>query len=650
MTEKKTRTPEERACDPASVEAIRKAELDCVDLSFFRMDGQKSQCAFGTRGVCCRICHMGPCRITPKTPLGVCGADEDTIVARNFLREVAGGSAAHSDHGRHLVLLLRKIGEGRGGGYTLKDEKALRRIAKAYGIEEGDVPVPELAVKLAELFLGEFTSQEESLRTLKLAPLSRQGVWQKREASPAGIDRMVVEALHRTHMGVDHDYRNILLHAFRLALADGWGGSRIASQVSDIIFGTPTPVKSTANLGILGARTVNVLVHGHEPALSEMLAAASSDPEVRAYAQAAGAEGITLAGICCTANEILMRHGIPIAGNFLQQELAIVTGAVEMMLIDVQCCMPGLPDVARSYHTEIVSTSAMAKTVGASETRFSTDRAYETAKGLLKRAVDNYGNRDPEKVAIPGYSKPLVAGFSVESIRYMLGGTYRASFRPLNDAIIQGRIRGIAGIVGCNNPKSKLDSYINTLTRELLRENVLVLKTGCAAIASAKEGNLTPEAAFELAGPGLREVCEAVGMPPVLHMGSCVDNSRLLEAATEVVREGGLGDDLSDVPVVGVAPEWMSEKAIAIGCYFVASGIDVVLGHPFYIEGSKNVTSFLNGGAKEVFGASFHVHEDPIEAAKAVLKLLDDRREKLGINRKAERKLMDMKDRRELGV
>jgi carbon-monoxide dehydrogenase catalytic subunit len=650
VAEKKTRTAEERACDPASVEAIRKAELECVDLSFFRMDLQKNQCAFGTKGVCCRICHMGPCRITPKTPLGVCGADADTIVARNFLREVAGGAAAHSDHGRHLVLLLKKIGEGKGGGYVMKDEKALRRIARSYGVEERDVPADELAVRLAELFLSEFTSQEKHLATLKLAPPSRQGVWQKREASPAGIDRMVVEALHRTHMGVDHDYRNILLHAFRLALADGWGGSRIASQVSDIIFGTPTPVRSTANLGILGKNTVNVLVHGHEPALSEMLAAAASDPEIDACAKDAGAEGITLAGICCTANEILMRHGIPLAGNFLQQELAIVTGAVEMMLIDVQCCMPGLPDVARAYHTQIVSTSAIAKTIGATEMRFSTERAYEVSKELLKRACENFRNRDPEKVAIPGYSKPLVAGFSVESIKYMLGGTYRASFRPLNDAVIQGRIRGVVGIVGCNNPKTRLDSYINTLTRELLKENVLVLKTGCAAIASAKEGNLTPEAAFEHAGPGLREVCEAVGMPPVLHMGSCVDNSRLLEAATEVVFEGGLGDDLSDVPVVGVAPEWMSEKAIAIGCYFVASGIDVVLGHPFYINGSENVTSFMNGGVKEVFGASFHVHEDPIEAAAAILKLLDGRRETLGINRKAERKLMDMKDRRELGV
>jgi len=345
-----------------------------------------------------------------------------------------------------------------------------------------------------------------------------------------------------------------------------------------------------------------------------------------------------------------MRHGIPLAGNFLQQELAIVTGAVEMMLIDVQCCMPSLPDVAKAYHTQIVSTSHMAHTIGATEADFNTEHAYETAKDLLKRAIDNYKNRDPQKVAIPKHSKPLIAGFSVESIKYMLGGTFRASFRPLNDAIIQGRIKGVVGIVGCNNPKTKLDSYINTLTKELLKENILVLKTGCAAIASAKEGNLIPEAAFEFAGDGLREVCEAVGMPPVLHMGSCVDNSRLLEAATEIVAEGGLGDDLSDVPVVGVAPEWMSEKAIAIGCYFVASGIDVILGNPFYISGSKNVSNFLNQEAKQLFGASFHVHEDPHEAVVAILKIINERRDKLGINKKAERKLMDMKDRRELGV
>lgn len=648
--EKKAIAPEHRACDLASIESIAKAQADCVDLSFFRVERQGNPCGFGSKGLCCRICHMGPCRITAKAPAGVCGANADTIVARNFLREVAGGAAAHSDHGRHLVLLLRKIGLGLGGGYAIKDEEALTRTARLYGIDPHGIPVPELAVRLADCLLAEFTAQEEALATLKLAPPPRQGVWKKREVEPSGIDRMIVEAMHRTTMGVDHDYRSVLTHALRVALSDGWGGSRVASMVGDILFGTPTPVRSSANLGVLGADTVNVLVHGHEPALSEMLSAAANDPEIIAAAKAAGATGLTLAGICCTANEILMRHGIPLAGNFLQQELAIVTGAVEMMLIDVQCCMPGLPDVAKAYHTEIVSTSPIARTIGASASPFHTEKAYESAKELLKRAIANYKNRDPRKVAIPRHTQPLVAGFSVQSIKYMLGGSFRASFRPLNDAVIQGRIKGVVGIVGCNNPRSRLDEYTTGLTKALLKEDILILKTGCAAIASAKAGNLTPEAALEYAGPGLREVCEAVGMPPVLHMGSCVDNSRLLEAATEIVHEGGLGDDLSDVPVVGVAPEWMSEKAIAIGCYFVASGIDVILGNPFFIEGSQNVTAFLHEEAKDLYGAAFHTHTTPEEAARKIIALIEARRAKLGINRKAERKLMDMKDRRELGV
>jgi carbon-monoxide dehydrogenase catalytic subunit len=647
---KEAKKPEDRVWDAASIETLIKAERDCVETCFTRLDAQPTPCRFGSDGLCCRICYMGPCRITNKSPRGVCGADADTIVARNFLREVAGGTAAHSDHGRHLVLLLKRAAEGRGTDYVIRDEKALRRTARLYGIEEAGRTKAAVALALADLLLKEFMLQEEALSTLRLAPVRQQAVWRNQSVAPLGIDRMVVESLHRTHMGVDHDYRNLLLQAFRTALADGWGGSRIATQVSDILFGTPSPVRSDANLGVLGKETVNIIVHGHEPELSEMLAIAVRDPAIQTYAKEAGAEGITLAGICCTANEILMRHGIPVAGSFLQQELALVTGAVEMMLIDVQCCMPSLPEVARSYHTEIVSTTDIAKTVGATHLPLDRENPLASAKNLIRRAIDNFKNRDPEKVAIPDIRKPLVAGFSVEAIKYMLGGRFRASFRPLNDAIIQGRIRGIVGIVGCNNPRTRVDAYINMLTRELIGQNVLVLKTGCAAIASAKEGMLRPEAALEHAGAGLREVCEAVGMPPVLHMGSCVDNSRILEAGTEVVLEGGLGDDLSQIPAVGVAPEWMSEKAVAIACYFVASGIDVVLGHPFHIGGSDNVTRFLNEEANDLFNASFHVCDDPIRAAALVIDLLDRRRERLGINRKAERKLYDMADRRKLDV
>ena len=647
---KEPKKVEDMVSDPASVEIILKSQKDCVETCFTRADSQSVSCKFGTQGICCKICHMGPCRITPNAPRGVCGADADTIVARNFLREVAAGTAAHSDHGRHLVLRLKKVAEGKEKDFKITDEKALYRIAGEYGLKTEGKAVNELALELANLFISEFTSQEEDLKTLELAPEKTRAVWSKYNIAPQGVDRMVVESMHRTHMGVDHDYRNLLDMAFKTSLADGWGGARIATEVSDILFGTPEPLRSNANLGVLEEKKVNIIVHGHEPALSEMLAAAIHDPEIKEYATKAGAEGVNLAGLCCTANEILMRRGVQIAGNFLQQELAIITGAVEMMVVDVQCVMPSLPNVAKSYHTEVVSTADIAKTIGATHIAFDEDHAYDSAKDLIKRAIDNYKNRDPLKVQIPKFKEPLVAGFSVAAIKYMLGGSFRGSFRPLNDAIISGRIKGVVGIVGCNNIKTKTDSYINALTKELIKRDVLILQTGCAAQASAKAGKLTPETALAEAGPGLREICETVGIPPVLHMGSCVDNSRILEAATQIVYEGGLGDSLAQVPAVGVAPEWMSEKAVAIGCYFVASGVDVILGQPFNIGGSENVTKYLGEESQKRFGGGFHYIPDPMAAVEKIMELLNASREALGINKKTERKLLDMKDRRNLNV
>lgn len=642
--------PQDRVTDKASHDVLAKALTDCVETCFTRFEQQGKQCKFGVEGVCCKNCHMGPCKITPRSPLGVCGANADTIVARNFLREVVGGTAAHSDHARHLVLRLKAISEGRGGDYKITDSKALYRIAGKYEIPVEGRTELEVAGDLADLFIGEFTSQLDHLKTLKLAPVKQQAAWEKNKVAPKGIDRMCVESMHRTTMGVDHDYKNLLNQAYRTALADGWGGARIGSMVSDILFGTPSPLRSEANLGVLDVNQVNVIVHGHEPALSDMLAAAANDPEVTAYAKEAGAEGVQLAGLCCTANEILMRRGVPVAGNFHQQELAIITGAVEMMVTDVQCVMPSLPTVASHYHTEIISTTDIAKTIGATHMPFEADNAYESAKGMLKRAVDLYRKRDPQKVMVPDDKGQLVAGFSVEAIKYMLGGSFRASFRPLNDAIISGRIRGVCGIVGCNNPKTEADSYINALSEELVKRNVLLLQTGCAAQASAKTGRMTPETALEMAGDSLREVCETVGIPPILHMGSCVDNARILEAAAEICFEGGLGDDMSKLPAVGVAPEWMSEKAITIGCYFVASGCDVILGLPFHTAGSENVSKYLQEESTDLFGAAFHEISDPMEAADKVCEIIETARENLGINKKAERKLMDMKDRRQMDV
>jgi carbon-monoxide dehydrogenase catalytic subunit len=312
--------------------------------------------------------------------------------------------------------------------------------------------------------------------------------------------------------------------------------------------------------------------------------------------------------------------------------------------------MASLPEIARCYHTRIVTTSPQARNIGAEPVAFDESRALECAKAILAQAVANFPRRDPRKVAIPRDHQPMVAGFSNEAIFGILGGTFRKSFRPLNDAILTGRIRGIAGVVGCNNARGRIDEYHLALTRELIARNILVLQTGCAAVACGKAGLLTPEAALALAGPSLREVCEAVGIPPVLHMGSCVDNSRILMAATYVVAEGGLGNDLADLPAIGVAPEWMSEKAVAIGHYFVASGIDVILGRPFHTGGSEAVTRLLCEGLQPLVGARFHYIADVKAAVKTIVAHIERKREALGINRQAERKLFDMKDRRALDV
>ncbi len=481
------------------------------------------------------------------------------------------------------------------------------------------------------LFQPEVGLQDGVLFNTQRAPEQQQKNWEAENATPRGIDREVVTGLHSTNVGGDNDAVHILMTAARTALADGWGGSMIATDVSDILFGEPQPLRSRVNLGVLKDDQVNLVVHGHEPTLSDVIVAAANDPELLAEAQAVGAKGINLAGICCTANEILMRHGVPIAGNFLQQELAVMTGSLDVMLVDIQCVFPALTQLQGCFHTKVVSTSSKAHFPGAVHVEFNEEDALETAKKIVRIAIENFPNRNPDQVNIPKQEEPLLAGFTTEVVSKILGGRYRPSYRPLNDAIQTGRIRGVAGVVGCNNPKMPHDAAHLAMVQELIRNDVLVVQTGCSAIACAKSNLLTPEASAEFAGQGLDEVCRAVGMPPVLHIGSCVDNSRILTACTEMVREGGIGDSLDKLPVAGAAPEWMSEKAIAIGMYFVTSGIYVVIGQSLPVEGSQEVVELLTRDFEKTFGATWGFQPDPIEAAHMMIDHIDRKRADLGL-------------------
>lgn len=633
---------EKKSIDLATQEVLKKAQDENIKTAWDRLEAQLPQCGFGQLGLCCTVCDMGPCRIDPfgeGAQAGVCGASADTIAARNLARKIAVGASAHSDHGRDVALTLSLLSKahahGTKGGHThtyeILDVEKFKNLAQEFGIDINK-PKEQIAKELSQKLLEEFGKQEGELVFTKRAPQKRQQIWKKMNIVPRGIDREVVELLHTTTMGVDCDYKNIINNGMRCALSDGWGGSMIATDAQDAILGSPVPIRGKVNLGVLKKNYVNIVVHGHEPVLSEMAVKAAQDPELLKLAKSLGAEGINLAGICCTANEVLMRHGIPVAGNFLQQELAIITGSVELMMVDVQCIMPALQEIAGCYHTKLVTTSSKARFPGVTHIEFETKDAYETAKKIIKIGVENFAKRNKARVNIPQQEMDLVAGFTKEVVFRILGGKYRPSYRPLNEAIISGKIRGLAGVVGCNNPKVTHDSFHTVLVKELIKNDILVLQTGCSAIACAKQGLLIPEAAKIYAGRGLQEICEAVGIPPVLHLGSCVDNSRILTAAAQVIAEGGLGEDLSDIPAAGCAPEWMSEKAITIGFYFVASGVYTIFGgNPFATLGSEKLTEYLTKDLEGFIGGRFEFCDDPLEMAKKMIEHIDKKRKALNL-------------------
>jgi carbon-monoxide dehydrogenase catalytic subunit len=570
---------------------------------------------------------------------------------------IAGGAAAHSDHGRCVAEVFLSAARKETDAYKIKDTQKLLKVAPLLGVattieKDGEVidrDIDEIAVEVGEVALEEWGKAEGELKYLKRAPEARYELWKKNGVLPRNIDREIVEIMHRTHMGVDQDYKNLIKQGTRACLADGWGGSMLATDLQDILFGTPYPLASEANLGVMKKDHVNIVIHGHEPVLSEMIVAVAQKPEIVEYAKKNGAKGIQLSGICCTANEILQRHGVPLCGTFLQQELAIITGACDAMVVDIQCIMQNLANVAACFHTKLITTHPIAKMEqdNVIHIEFDEHHAIEDAEKIVKMAIDNFNNRKAE-VMIPPHKSPIVAGFGVESIEYHLGGTFRGTYYTLNDNIINGKIRGVAGVVGCNNARVKHNEGHIAVVKELIKNDVLVLTTGCNAIACAMEGLLTPESAKVYCGPGLAEVCETVGIPPVLHLGSCVDNSRILLAATEVVKAGGLGNDISELPVAGSAPEWMSEKAISIGQYVVTSGIYTVFGAVFPTSGAPVFQKYLFEEMEKVYGGMWDFEPDPIKHAWKMINHIDKKRKALGIDKGKERVMMDFADRQAL--
>lgn len=629
---------EDKSIDAASLKMIDKAAADKVEVIWDRYEAQQPQCGFGELGVCCRNCLQGPCRINPfgEPSTGICGASADTIVARNLLRNAAGGAATHVDHAFEAVEMLDQAADGK-IPYKIKDEAKLYAVAAAIGIEAGDKDVQTLAKEVAAVAYADFAPGKETMAWLVAsAPAERVETWRGLGILPRDPDLEIRRVMHQTTMGVDADPISLLLGTAKMGLVDCYSGLKLGTDIQDIVFGTPTPVKTEANLGVLEEDKVNIVVHGHVPFLSEKIVEWARKLEDEA--RAAGAAGIKLSGLCCTGNEVLMRQGVASAGNFLSQELAVITGAVDLMVVDVQCIMPSLPQVAACYHTKIVTTHAIGKIPGAEHVSFEAATADEDAARIVHMGIEAYKQRDRARVDIPCDKAEVWGGFSVEAIVGALAKVDAENpLKPLVDNIVAGNVRGAVGIVGCNNVRFTQDSCIVALTKELLKNNVLVVVTGCVAHALGKAGIMSPEGARKYAGEGLLAVLDAVGqaagldgpLPPALHMGSCVDNSRIGDLLAALA--GYLGVAIKDLPVCASAPELTHEKAISIGTWAVDLGLFTHIGMAPFVLGGPMVTKVLTDDIEGLVGGKFFVEPDPARAAEAIIARIDEKRAGLGI-------------------
>ncbi|MEW6616195.1 MAG: anaerobic carbon-monoxide dehydrogenase catalytic subunit [Thermodesulfobacteriota bacterium] len=629
-----------KSTDPAVQEMINKAKGMDVTTVWDRYDAMMPQCGFGETGLCCRHCLQGPCRIDPfgdEPKTGICGASADVMVARGIDRAIAAGTAAHSGHARHLAHTILKMAEGNARDYMVRDVEKLKAVAARLGIPVEGRKENDIALDVAKAALEDFHEKDTPvLWAATVVTTGRVKVLTDLGLVPKGIDHEISEIMHRTLYGVDADAVNLLLGGLRCGVAD-LAGCYMGTDLADILFGTPKPVVTEANMGVIRADAVNIAVHGHNPVLSDVIVSVAKEMEKEA--RTAGASGINLVGICCTGNEVMMRHGIPSCTHSVSQEMAIMTGALDAMVVDYQCIMPSLVTVAECMGTTVVTTMDICKISGATHVDFSEEAAAEKARQVISIAVKNFSKRVKRPVDIPNIKTPVVAGFSVEAIVAALSRLdAKDPLKPLIDNIKAGNIRGVCLFAGCNNVKVPQDKNFTVIARKLLKENVLVVATGCGAGALMRHGFMNPANVDELCGNGLKAVLTAIGeannlggpLPPVLHMGSCVDNSRAVALAVAVANY--LGVDTDKLPVVASAAEAVSEKAVSIGAYAVAAGLPTHVGVMLPVLGSPLVTQVLTEKVKDLTGGYFIVDLDPDSSADKLLSAIDARRAGLGLS------------------
>ncbi|MDO4851782.1 MAG: anaerobic carbon-monoxide dehydrogenase catalytic subunit [Actinomycetota bacterium] len=620
----------EKTPDPAVREMIRFMDEIGLDTSWDRFDQQKPQCTFGLAGICCRICNMGPCKITAKSPRGVCGADADLIVARNLLRSVAGGTAQHGAHAREVILSLKWAGEGKLDRPILGAEK-LRTLAQSFQLEIEGKSDEEVAVEFADVLLDDMSRPEASeYKTIRYcAPPERQKVWEDLGILPISTYQEVFEAMHRTGEACDGDWQSIMTQFLRTGLAYTFGTVVNTNLATDSLFGLGKRRKTMVNMGAIEKGYVNIAIHGHLPTLVSEIVELGHSEEYDKLAKEAGAEGIRFYGICCSGLSALYRYdGVVPLCNPPGAELVLGTGALDLWVADVQDIYPGIMDVAKCFKTVVVTTNDSTRLPGdehiAYDYRHSNiGETHELARKILDRGIRAYTERRRIPTFIPPYEVEAETGFTVENLTETLGGT----LQPLADAIREGKVLGIVDLVGCTNPKVIYERAIVDVATSLIENNVLILTNGCASFPLLKLGFCNANAR-EMCGDGLHAFLDEYDLPPALHVGECIDNTRSTGVLSGVA--GILESPLKDMPFAMSSPEWANEKGVGAGLAFRLLGLNSYHCVEAPIYGSDNVMRFMKEDTKDMLGSVMVVDTDAKSLAARIISDMKEKRAKLG--------------------
>lgn len=615
--------------DPAVRELMLRLEQLGVDTVFDRFDAQKPQCSFGLAGICCKFCNMGPCKITPKSPKGVCGAGADLIVARNLLRSAAAGVAQHGAHAREILISMKAVAEGR-LPLPILGEKKLRAVCQAFGIGTRGQSSSRLLGKLADVLLADLSrALPEDYKTIRaLAPKERQEVWDKLDIVPISAYQEVFDAYHRTGVGTDGDYRSILKAFLRCGLAFCFTGVVASNIGTDVLFGTGHRATSKINVGALKKGYVNIAVHGHLPTLVSEIVRVGKLPEFIELAQKHGAKGIQFYGICCSCLAAMYRYEsvIPLS-NAVGAELVLGTGALDLWVADVQDVYPAIMDVARCFKTTVVTTSDSARLPGAEhyayDYRHSNIKDTEKlARKIVTRAIESFAARRDVPVFIPAYEVTADVGFTAENV-----GAQFDNFQKLYEALRDGRILGIVNMVGCSNPRVVYERATVDVADVLLANNVLILTNGCASFPLLKLGYCSKDGA-EKAGKSLRAFAQEYGVPPVWHVGECIDNTRSSGIFAGVA--ACAGQAIKDMPYGFASPEWSNEKGLDASLAFRLFGIDSYHCVEPPVQGSAAVEKFLKEDTRELLGAVMTVNTNARELGEKIVADMKLARQKLG--------------------